>query len=68
MEDGIKPDPKPVAHALAALGAKTGVLFGDTVDDCRAAVPALTTPTAPPGRGARARAPRGADNPLSPLQ
>jgi len=60
MEDGIKPDPKPVAHALAALGAKTGVLFGDTVDDCRAAVPALSAPAAPAAPPEEARAARSA--------
>ncbi|KAJ1487307.1 pyridoxal phosphate-dependent transferase [Baffinella frigidus] len=40
MEDGIKPDAAPVTKALAALNCKTGILFGDTVDDCRAAVAA----------------------------
>lgn len=40
MEDGIKPDPKPLNKALTAMGCKTALMFGDTVDDCRAAVAA----------------------------
>jgi len=40
MEDGIKPDPAPLNKALAAMKSKTALMFGDTVDDCRAAVAA----------------------------
>lgn len=40
MEDGIKPDPAPLNKALKALKSKTALMFGDTVDDCRAAVAA----------------------------
>jgi HAD superfamily hydrolase (TIGR01548 family) len=40
MEDGIKPDPAPLHKALKALKSKTALMFGDTVDDCRAAVAA----------------------------
>eukprot|EP00283_Hemiselmis_rufescens_P020966 CAMPEP_0173440546 /NCGR_PEP_ID=MMETSP1357-20121228/23109_1 /TAXON_ID=77926 /ORGANISM="Hemiselmis rufescens, Strain PCC563" /LENGTH=613 /DNA_ID=CAMNT_0014406043 /DNA_START=77 /DNA_END=1915 /DNA_ORIENTATION=- len=38
MEDAaVKPDPAPVKLALSKLKCKTGIMFGDTVDDCRAA-------------------------------
>ena len=40
MEDGIKPDPAPLNKALKAMGCTTALMFGDTVDDCRAAVAA----------------------------
>lgn len=41
MEDApAKPDPAPVRLALERLGCKTGIMFGDTVDDARAAVSA----------------------------
>ena len=44
MEDGIKPDPAPLHKALKALKSKTALMFGDTVDDCRAAVAAGVPP------------------------
>jgi len=43
MEDGIKPSAAPVTHALKQLGCTAGLLLGDTVDDCRAAVAAGIT-------------------------
>ena len=35
-----KPDPAPLNKALKAMGCTTALMFGDTVDDCRAAVAA----------------------------
>jgi len=59
MEDGIKPDPAPLNKALKALKSKTALMFGDTVDDCRAAVAAAVSPFSalhcPPQPHARAR-------------
>jgi phosphoglycolate phosphatase-like HAD superfamily hydrolase len=44
MEDApVKPDPAPVKLALEQLKCKTGIMFGDTVDDARAAVGAGIT-------------------------
>eukprot|EP00961_Rhodomonas_salina_P179472 2421684-Rhodomonas_salina.1 len=43
MEDGIKPSAAPVTHALKQLGCTAGLLLGDTVDDCRAALAAGIT-------------------------
>jgi HAD superfamily hydrolase (TIGR01549 family) len=45
MEDGVKPDPAPLHKALKALKSKTALMFGDTVDDCRAAVAAGVPPS-----------------------
>lgn len=58
MEDAPpKPDPSPVRHALAALGARTAWMIGDTPDDVRAARAAGVVPigTTAPGDGPELR-------------
>mmetsp|Transcript_14102 Transcript_14102/g.34479 ORF Transcript_14102/g.34479 Transcript_14102/m.34479 type:complete len:639 (-) Transcript_14102:74-1990(-) len=60
MEDAVvKPDPAPVKLALEKLGCKTGIMFGDTVDDARAAVGAgiKAAGVIPPGHSAEVDTP-----------